>query len=167
MKAVDVMTRNVVSVELDSSVFEAAQRMILNRISGLPVLDASGKLVGIVTESDLLRRAETGTMRRRPSWLEFFLGNGRLATEYVRTHASKIRDVMTSDPQTILEQTPLDEIVTLMEQKRIKRLPVMRGDKMVGIVSRANLVQALAALARKTADTLPSDAVLRQRAGGN
>jgi CBS domain-containing protein len=162
MKAVDVMTRNVVSVELDSSVFEAAQRMILNRISGLPVLDTSGKLVGIVTESDLLRRAETGTMRRRPSWLEFFLGNGRLATEYVRTHASKIRDVMTSDPQTILEQTPLDEIVTLMEQKRIKRLPVMRGDKMVGIVSRANLVQALAALARKTADTLPSDAVLRE-----
>jgi CBS domain-containing protein len=162
MKAVDVMTRNVVSVELDSSVFEAAQRMILNRISGLPVLDTSGKLVGVVTESDLLRRAETGTMRRRPSWLEFFLGKGRLATEYVRTHASKIWDLMTSDPQTIVEETPLDEIVTLMEQKRIKRLPVMRGDKMVGIVSRANLVQALATLARETADTLPSDATLRE-----
>jgi CBS-domain-containing membrane protein len=109
-----------------------------------------------VTESDLLRRAETGTMRRRPSWLEFFLGNGRLAAEYVRTHASKIRDVMTSDPQPILEQTPLVEIVTLMEQKRIKRLPVMRGDKMVGIVSWANLVQALAALARKTGDNFPA-----------
>jgi CBS-domain-containing membrane protein len=107
MKAVDVMTRNVVSVELDSSVFEAAQRMILNRISRLPVLDASSKLVCIVTESDLLRRAETGTMRRRPSWLEFFLGNGRLAAEYVRTHASKIRDVMTSDSSIAWRLGPL------------------------------------------------------------
>jgi CBS-domain-containing membrane protein len=90
MKAVDVMTRNVVSVKLDSSVFEAAQLMILNRISGLPVLDTSGKLVGVVTEGDLLRRAETATERRRPSWLEFFLGQGRLATEYIRTHGRKI-----------------------------------------------------------------------------
>jgi len=161
MKAVDVMTRNVVSVKLDSSVFEAAQLMILNRISGLPVLVTSGKLVGVVTEGDLLRRAETATERRRASWLEFFLGQGRLATEYVRTHGRKIRDVMTSNPQTIVEETSLDEIVALMEQKRIKRLPVMRGDKMVGIVSRANLVQALASLARETADTLPSDATLR------
>jgi CBS domain-containing protein len=162
MKAVDVMTRNVVSVKLDSSVFEAAQLMILNRISGLPVLDTSGKLVGVVTEGDLLRRAETGTERSTPSWLEFFLGQGRLATDYVRTHGRKIRDVMTPDPQTIVEETPLDEIVALMEQKRIKRLPVMRGDKMVGIVSRANLVQALASLARETVDTLPRDATLRE-----
>jgi CBS domain-containing protein len=162
MKAVDVMTRNVVSVKLDSSVFEAAQLMILNRISRLPVLDTSGKLAGVVTEGDLLRRAETATERRRPRWLEFFLGQGRLATEYIRTHGRKIRDVMTSDPQTIVEETPLDEIVALMERKRIKRLPVMRGDKMVGIVSRANLVQALASLARETADTLPSDATLRE-----
>jgi hypothetical protein len=136
--------------------------MILNRISGLPVLDTSGKLVGVVTEGDLLRRAETATERRKPSWLEFFLGQGRLATEYIRTHGCKIRDVMTSDPQTIVEETPLDEIMALMEQKRIKRLPVMRADKMVGIVSRANLVQALASLARETADTLPSDATLRE-----
>jgi CBS domain-containing protein len=162
MKAVDVMTRNVVSVKLDSSVFEAAQLMILNRISGLPVLDTSGRLVGVATEGDLLRRAETATERPRSSWLEFFLGQGRLATEYIRTHGRKIRDVMTSDPQTIVEETPLDEIVALMERKRIKRLPVMRGDKMVGIVSRANLVQALASLARETADTLPSDATLRE-----
>jgi CBS domain-containing protein len=152
MKAVDVITRNVVSVKLDSSVFEAAQLMILNRISGLPVLDTSGKLAGVVAEGDLLRRAETATERRRPSWLEFFLGQGRLATEYIRTHGRKIRDVMTSDPQTIMEETPLDEIVALME----RRLPVMRGDKMVGIVSRANLVQALASLAREIADTLPA-----------
>jgi CBS domain-containing protein len=162
MKAADVMIRNVVSIKLDSSVFEAAQHMILNRISGLPVLHASGKLVGVVTEGDLLCHAEAGTETRRPSWLEFFLGQGRLATEYVCTHGCKIRDVMTSDPQTIVEETSLDEIVVLMEQKRIKRLPVMRGDKMVGIVSRANLVQALASLARQTADTLPSDAATQK-----
>jgi CBS domain-containing protein len=162
MKAVDVMTRNVVSVNLDSSVFEAAQRMILNRISGLPVLNASGELVGVVTEGDLLRRAETGTERRRPSWLEFFLGQGRLADEYVRSHGRKIGDVMTPGPETIVEETPLDEIVAIMEQKRIKRLPVMRGEHMVGIVSRANLVQALATLARETADPLPNDATLRE-----
>ena len=137
MKAIDVMTRNVVSIKVDSSVFEAAERMILNRISGLPVLDASGKLVGVVTEGDLLRRAETGTERHRSSWLEFFLGQGRLATEYVRTHGRKIGDVMTPSPATIVEETPLDEIVAVMEQKRIKRLPVIRGDKMVGIVGRA------------------------------
>jgi CBS domain-containing protein len=159
-----VMTRNVVSVNLDSSVFEAAQRMILNRISGLPVLNASGELVGVVTEGDLLRRAETGTERRRPSWLEFFLGQCRLADEYVRSHGRKIGDVMTPGPETIVEETPLDEIVAIMEQKRIKRLPVMRGEHMVGIVSRANLVQALATLARETADTLPNDATLRELA---
>ena len=109
-----------------------------------------------------MRRNETGTDSRRPSWLEFFLGQGRLATEYVRTHGRKIGDVMTPGPETIVEETPLDEIVALMEQKRIKRLPVMRGDKMVGIVSRANLVQALASLACETADTLPSDGTLRE-----
>jgi signal-transduction protein with cAMP-binding, CBS, and nucleotidyltransferase domain len=119
--------------------------MILNRISGLPVLDTSGKLAGVVTEGDLLRRAETATERRRPRWLEFFLGQGRLATEYIRTHGRKIRDVMTSDPQTIVEETPLDEIVALMERKRIKRLPVMRGDKMVGIVSRTQPATAVSA----------------------
>jgi CBS domain-containing protein len=162
MKAIDVMTRNVVSVTCDSSIFEAAQLMILNRISGLPVLDNLGKLVGVVTEGDLLRRAETGTEKRRSRWLEFLLGGGRLADEYVRTHGRKISDVMTSNPQTIVEETLLDQIVTLMEQKLIKRLPVMRGDKMVGIVSRANLVQALATLAHETADTHPSDVTLRE-----
>ena len=109
-----------------------------------------------------MRRAETGTEKRRPRWLEFLLGGGRLADEYVRTHGRKISEVMTSNPQTIMEETPLDAIVLLMEEKRIKRLPVMRGDEVVGIVSRANLVQALASLARETTDTLSGDASIRQ-----
>ena len=147
MKAVGVTTRNVVSVKLDSSVLEAAQRMILNRISGLPVLDASGKLVGVVTEGDLLRRAETGTERHRSSWLEFFLGQGRLATEYVRTHGRKVEDVMTPSPATIVEETPLDEIVAVMEQKRIKRLPGL------GQSSEAAIYQA------SGAESAPNDTV--------
>jgi predicted transcriptional regulator len=137
--------------------------MILNRISGLPVLDERGKLVGIVTEGDLLRRVETGTERRRPRWLEFLIGPGRLATEYVHTHGRRIQEVMTSSPETIVEETPLDEVVLLMERKRIKRLPVVRGDEVVGIVSRANLVQVLASLVRQTGDIDPGDANIRER----
>jgi CBS domain-containing protein len=163
MKAGDVMTRHIVSVNPESSISEAAQLMILNRISGLPVLDERGKLVGIVTEGDLLRRVETGTERRRPRWLEFLIGPGRLATEYVHTHGRRIQEVMTSSPETIVEETPLDEVVLLMERKRIKRLPVVRGDEVVGIVSRANLVQVLASLVRQTGDIDPGDANIRER----
>ena len=163
MKAGDVMTRHIVSVNPESSISEAAQLMILNRISGLPVLDERGKLVGIVTEGDLLRRVETGTERRRPRWLEFLVGPGRLATEYVHTHGRRIQEVMTSSPETIVEETPLDEVVLLMERKRIKRLPVVRGDEVVGIVSRANLVQVLASLVRQTGDIDPGDANIRER----
>lgn len=163
MKAADVMTRHVISIKPDSSIMEAAQLLLQNRISGLPVLDQAGKLVGIVTEGDLLRRRETGTERRRPRWLEFFIGPGRLASEYVHTHGRKIDEVMTVEPQTITEDTPLEEIVRLMEQKRIKRLPVVRGDVVVGIVSRANLVHALASLAPETKGAVPGDASIRER----
>lgn len=163
MKASDVMTRRVVSVKPDSSVIDAAQLMLENRISGLPVIDGNRKLVGIVTEGDLLRRSEIATERRRPRWLEYLISPGRLAGEYVRTHGRKVSEVMTAEPQTITEETPLDEIVLVMEKKRIKRLPVVRGQKVVGIVSRANLVHALVSLAPETEDTIPSDASIRQR----
>jgi CBS domain-containing protein len=163
MKAADVMTRHVISVRPDCEVVAAAQLMLQNRISGLPVVDDRGKLVGIVTEGDMLRRRETRTERRRPRWLEFLISPGRLASEYVQTHGRKICEIMTADPQTITEETPLDEIVLLMEKRRIKRLPVLRGDAMVGIVSRANLVWALASFAPEARDTNPSDASIRER----
>jgi CBS domain-containing protein len=163
MKSGDVMTRHIISIKPDSSIVEAAQLMLTNRISGLPVLNGRGNLVGIVTEGDLLRRIETGTERRRPRWLEFFIGRGRLASEYVHTHGRKISEVMTIEPQTIVEDTPLEEIVTLMEQKRIKRLPVVRGNEVVGIVSRANLLHALASLAPETKGAVLGDANIRER----
>ena len=147
MKVQDIMTRKVLSIEPDATVLQAVRSMLQNKISGLPVVDADGKLVGIVTEGDFLRRAETTTERRRPRWLEFLVGPGRLADEYVHTHARKIADVMTPEPYTVTEDTSLEDVVQLMEKHRIKRLPVVRGKQLVGIVSRANLLHALASLA--------------------
>ncbi len=150
MKARDVMTWSVISVEAEAPVTRAARLMLQNRISGLPVVDAKGSLVGIVTEGDFLRRSEIGTQRRRPRWLEFLIGPGRLATEYVQASGRKVAEIMTPDPYTITGDTPLEEVVRLMEKHRIKRLPVVEDGKLIGIVSRANLMRAVASLARQT-----------------
>src|SRR5436190_15350173 len=163
MNAKDVMTRPVISIEPDMSVQQAAQLMLQRRISGLPVIDKAGRLVGIVTEADFLRRAETGTQRRRARWLEFFMGPGRLADEYVHTHSRKLEDVMTPDPETVAENSELDEVVHLMEKRRIKRLPVTHGKKVVGIVSRANLLHALASVGRDSKSPTPDDDVIREQ----
>lgn len=163
MKAHDVMTWGVISVEATASVMRAAQIMLENNISGLPVVDASGNLVGIVTEGDFLRRGEVGTQRRRPRWLEFLIGPGRLATEYVRACGRKVGEIMTPNPYTVAQDTPLDEIVTLMEKHRIKRLPVVSGGKPVGVVSRANLLHALASLAREAQPSASDDTAIRSR----
>jgi CBS domain-containing protein len=163
MKARDVMTWPVISVEPNASVLETVRIMLQRHISGLPVIDKEGHLVGMVTEGDFLRRAETGTQRRRPRWLEYLLGPGRLAQEYTHSHGRKVHEIMTTDPLTVGEGTPLDEIVRAMEKRRVKRLPVLRGDAVVGIVSRANLVHALAGLAREVKPVAASDQSIRER----
>ena len=163
MKAKDVMTSPVVSIEPDASIWQAVRIMLQRHISGLPVIDQKGALVGIVTEGDFLRRAETGTQRRRPRWLEYLIGPGRLADEYTRAHGRKVSEIMTADPLTISEDTPLDEIVRLMEKRQIKRLPVVRDQQVVGIVSRANLVHALASVARDIRPALAEDQAIRDR----
>jgi CBS domain-containing protein len=163
MKARDVMTPSVISVEAGEPVMRAVRLMLQNRISGLPVTDKNGRLVGIVTEGDFLRRGELGTERRRPRWLEFLIGPGRLATEYVRARGSKVDEIMTPDPHTICEDTPLDQIVQSMEKHQIKRLPVVKDGKLVGIVSRANLMHALASLAPEVKPGASDDAVLRRQ----
>ena len=157
MKVRDVMTSPVISIEPESPVLEAVHIMLQRHISGLPVVDKEGHLVGIMTEGDLLRRVETGTQHRRPRWLEYLVGPGRLADEYTRSHGRKVNEIMTADPLTVTEDTPLDEVVRRMEKRRIKRLPVVRGDEVVGIVSRANLVHALAGLAREVKPAAASD----------
>ena len=163
MKVRDVMTSDVVSVGPDASIDEAVQLMLQRRISGLPVIDHTGELVGVVTEGDFLRRTETSTQRQRSRWIEFFTGPGRLASEYVQTSGRKVHQVMTTDVQTATEDTALEEIVRLMEQRRIKRVPILRGQKLVGIVSRANLLRALANVAHEIPPTRPADAVIRER----
>jgi len=163
MQVRDVMTRNVISIPANETVLKAVRTMLQNRISGLPVVDADGRLVGMVTEGDFLRRGEIGTQRRRPKWLEFLIGPGRLASEYVHTSGRKVEEVMTADPVTVSEDDSLGTVVELMERRRIKRLPVLRDGRMVGIVSRANLMHALASLARETQAPVGGDSAIRDR----
>lgn len=144
MLAGDVMTQDVIAVASDATAMQAAVLMLKHEISGLPVVDPDGTLVGIVTEGDFLRRAELGTQRRRPRWLEFVIGPGRLANDYVQACGRKVSDVMTAEPRTATEWTPLQEVVQLMERHRIKRVPVVCGRLLVGIVTRADLLRALA-----------------------
>ncbi|HTP90404.1 MAG TPA: CBS domain-containing protein [Xanthobacteraceae bacterium] len=155
MQVKDVMTQNVISVQATEPVLKAARLMLQNRISGLPVVSSKGDLVGIVTEGDFLRRSELGTQRRRPKWLEFIVGPGKLADEYVHNSGRKVEEVMTPDPRVVAEDDSLEKVVELMEKHHVKRLPVMRGSRMVGIVSRANLMHALASLARDTETSGP------------
>jgi CBS domain-containing protein len=163
MQVKDVMTRNVISVEANEPVLKAARLMLRNRISGLPVIDATGKLVGIVTEGDFLRRSEIGTQRHRPKWFEFLVGPGRMAAEYVRASGRKVDEIMTPDPLSITEDDSLEMVVDLMERHRVKRLPVLRGGQMVGIVSRANLMHALASLARDDTHAPDADSAIRDQ----
>ncbi|WP_291845857.1 CBS domain-containing protein [Bradyrhizobium sp.] len=163
MRAHQIMTRPVVTIAPDATIMEAANLMLRRHISGLPVVDPAGRLVGIVSEGDFLRRSEIGTQRKRNRWLRFLFGAGSAANDYVQEHGRKVSEVMTSKPLTIAEQTPLEEIVKVMETKGVKRLPVMRGDKLVGIVSRANLLQAVASLAREIPDPTADDDHIRDR----
>lgn len=161
MKASDVMVREVVTIGTEATVQEAAALLLKHRISGVPVVDASGKVVGVVTEGDLLHRAEAGT-EQRPSWLSLiFTSNQSLAADYVKSHSRKVTDVMTRKVITVPPSTPLHEIATLFEKHGIKRVPVVDAGRLVGIVSRSNLIQAVAAApdAPPTAD----DAALRER----
>jgi CBS domain-containing protein len=161
MRVKDVMTPKVISVGADETVVNAARLMLRHQISGLPVIDKEGELVGIVTEGDFLRRGELGTQRRRPKWLEFVLGPGKLAQEYVQASSKKVEDVMTPDPQTIGEDESLETVVDMMERHRIKRIPVTRGGRVVGIISRANLMHALASLARDANPPTGDDSTIR------
>jgi len=163
MEAQDVMSRPVFSITPTDSVTSAIRIMLQNHISGLPVIDAEGRLQGMLTEGDLLRRAETSTQRQRPRWLTFLVSAGRLADEYVRTHGRKVCEIMTLDPVTVAEDTPLEQVVSVMEKRRIKRVPVVRGEKVLGIISRANLLYALASIARQAKPVSLDDRAIRER----
>lgn len=163
MRAHQIMTRSVITIAPDCTILEAANTMLQHHVSGLPVVDAAGKLVGIVSEGDFIRRSEIGTQRKRGRWLKFLLGAGLTATDYVHEHGRSVSEVMTADPVTVTEDATLEEIVKSMETNGVKRLPVLRGGKLVGIVSRANLLQAVASLAREIPDPTADDDHIRSR----
>jgi CBS domain-containing protein len=163
MRAHQIMTRQVITVASGAAVLEAANTMLQNHISGLPVVDEAGKLVGIVSQGDFIRRAEIGTQRKRGRWLKFLLGPGKAASDFVRERGRKVAEIMTADPCTVTEDATLEAIVELMERNNVKRLPVVRGDRLVGIVTRTNLLSAVAGLARDVPDPTADDDHIRSR----
>jgi CBS domain-containing protein len=162
MRASDVMTSNVISVSPDMTVREVAQIFVDNGISGAPVVDPDGHVAGMISEGDLLRRSEIGTEARpRTSWLDLWSASHE-ARDYIKTHAMKVRDVMTTDVVTVEPDTSLGEVAGLLETRRIKRVPVTNAGRLVGIVSRANLVQALESVPDEpSTDVTHSDAEIR------
>lgn len=146
MKALDVMVRDVVTISPDAEVKEAIKLLAEHDISALPVVDADGSVVGVISEADLIRRNEIGTEKRRPWWLEAVTPASTLAEEFAKSHGRRVSEVMSTHVVSASEETPLGEIATLLEKHRIKRLPIMRDGKLVGIVSRSNLIQALASV---------------------
>ena len=145
MKVADIMTQEVISVSPETLVTEAASIMLREHISGLPVINCERVLVGMVTEGDLLRRVESGTEKERPRWLELLLGPTRLADAYVRSHGRRVADVMSTNLAVVTEEMTIAHAIDVMEKFRVKRLPVVRGGKVVGIIARANLLQTLTA----------------------
>ena len=163
MKARDVMVSPVITVGDDATVQDVAKTMIARRISAVPVIDKAGKLVGVVTEADLMHRIEAGTERPYSWWLHMLSGDRAMAADYVKSHARKIADVMTREVKAAGPETPLVDIAELFETHHVKRVPIVNeaGD-LVGIVSRANIVQAVASARPKFEITL-SDATIRQK----
>jgi CBS-domain-containing membrane protein len=162
MHAKEVMTRDVVTVGPDTPVREIAERLLAHRISAVPVVDGAGKLLGIVSEGDLMRRPESGTERRGSWWLGLFDSSEDRLREFAKSRGQRARDVMTREVVSVGERTPLDKVAALLEKRRIKRVPVVRGGKLVGIVSRANLLRGLVA-EKRTARPSPSDPALRKK----
>jgi len=162
MQAKDVMTTPVVTVNPDTPVADVAKQLIKRRISAVPVVDAEGRAVGIVSEGDLMRRPETAGKRHPSWWLALLAEPEDQAREYVKAHGRRAREVMTRDLVTVGEDAPLEEIATLLEKHRIKRVPVVRQGKLVGIVSRANLLQGIVARQRAP-KTSANDRALRER----
>lgn len=145
MNASDIMTKTVITGKPDTTVAQAAELMTRNRISAIPVLDTDGSILGIVSEGDLMRRVEGATERTRSWWLSFFAEPQTSARGFIQEHGQHLKDIMTTEVTTVTPDTPVGQIAQLLEKRHIKRVPVVKDGKLVGIVSRANLLQALAA----------------------
>lgn len=162
MKVSDIMTTRLVTVLPTTTVFDAAALMIKHHISGLPVIDEAGNIVGLLSESDLLHRVETGTGKPQRSWFaEFLHSNRKLAAEYLKENALKVGDIMTANVVCVASSASLAEAADLLERHHIKRVPVVADGKLVGIVSRSNLVSALARAAQPSPEVIAADEAIR------
>lgn len=157
MKVKNFMTRQVVTVTPDSSILDAARLMLDHKISGLPVVDDGGHVVGIISEHDLLRGGKSGVRTEQSHWLRLMIEGANLADESARFQERKVREAMTPDPITITETAPLEEAGRLIEENDIKRLPVVRDNKLVGIIARADIVRAIILASRKITDAARRD----------
>ena len=164
MKAADVMVNDVITLRPDDTVQKAAKVLLDHRISGAPVIDAEGRLVGMLSEGDLMRRSEIGTERRQSWWLKLLSLPEIEARDFVKAHAVKVADVMTRQMVTATESHTLGELASLLEKHGIKRVPIVRDKRVIGIVSRANLLQAFArASAEPDRETTGDDQATRER----
>jgi CBS domain-containing protein len=164
MKASDIMVTDVITVTPESDVAEVATLLLTNHISAAPVVGVEGRLVGIISEGDLIRRGEAGTEHQRPWWLRMLMGRELMAGEFVREHSLRVGDLMTREVVTAEPDASVADIAELLERHRIKRVPIVRDGRIAGIVSRANLIQALATFRRKAAEPKPvADAELREK----
>lgn len=161
MQAQDVMTTWVATIDAGATVQEAAKLMLERRISALPVMDSKDRVIGIVSEGDLVRRTELGTDTVRSWWLQLLAENA--AQDYLKTHGTSVREVMTSPAVSVRRSTPLHEVARLLDKHRIKRVPVLEAGRLVGIVSRADLVRRLATSPARPAPRASSDRALRRQ----
>ena len=157
MNAADIMTTSVITVTADTNVRDIAALLLSKRISAVPVIDENRKVLGIISEGDLMRRIENDTGEQHSWWIENLFSASHDAEHYLKTHGRRAAELMSTDLITITEETPLHEIAGLLETNHVKRVPVIRGDKLVGIVSRANLLQGLTAKGSVTATTGSAD----------
>src|ERR1700749_1816427 len=144
MKAAHVLVKDVITVKPDSSVDEAVKLLVEHDFSALPGVDETDHLVGVISESDLMRRPEIGTEKHRQWWMEAITPAATLAHEFAKAHGQRVHEVMSKHVVSAREDTPLGEIAPFLERKRIKRIPILSDGKLVGMVSRSNLIQALA-----------------------
>ena len=162
MRAKDIMTESIVCVNVKETVFDAAELLLGAGVSAAPVVNDQGNVLGIVSEADLIHRAEIATTPRK-SWLQRLLGGeATAARDFVSTHARKVADVMTREVVTASDDATLVELVELIEKHRVKRIPIVRDNKLVGVVSRANLLGALLSREPEAAVEPTDDNQLRQ-----
>src|SRR5579859_2749457 len=163
MMVKDFMTHQVVTVTPETSIVDAARLMLDHKISGLPVVTDDGRVVGIISEHDLLRGRESDARAEGSHWLRLMIERANLADETARFQERKVREAMTHDPMTITETAPLEEAGRLIGENDIKRLPVVRDHKLVGIIARSDIVRAIILAARKITDAATRNEMLDAR----